>query len=948
MTRHIRYFIFMFVVLLLGHLRAGSMENLRWITLRDGLPGMSVTAFCEDTSGKMWIGTSNGVSLFNGISLRNYSLPVSDGESPSQCYDIALDADGNVWTVTRNGTYRLERHAEQFERVVPDLKYSECVLPVGDSVYIGSRTGLYIINRKSKGPQKPQAIDIAVDGVHENNVVRCLRYQNGRIWLTLRNSIVSIDHRTLAKTQHRFFQPSGLSRFDIDGNRLFVGTKNNGLYVLDIKTGENHRMEAIPNVVNDVHLNADGTLCVASDGNGAYLMDVATEQIVIHYCNDNADYELPSDVVHTFRCTKDNTSWIGMYLSGMVIGGRGHYAFSPYECGAFSTRGMKVTASLVDGNRMVVAVKGGFWLVDTTKGTATFHDTARMMMMHITNIIRYGDAYYIASYDGGLMRFDIPTSTLSRPSGYRQLEYASVQDMALSPDGCLWTATSEGIFIIGRDGAIKNYTEKNSRLPQGINSLYFDNTGNAWIGGSDKMCLWIADDGEFKTNNFPVSFFNTAVGLNFTGHGDSIYAWTPTALYRTNAAMSSFGEVTLPQGVLEEKCLDLAVDSGGVKYIVTERGMFRIDSTDGTMLHISDAWGISGSIVHTGTLALDSHHVWVATNDGLMMADKREFCADSLADIHMPIEADMVIVGSRELTNGEMLMVNDRRELRVEWNFIAQKVVLTPTPVDFRQHRGGIYEYRMDKDGLWRMNGMGQPVVMEGLTPGHHKLYIRMSGLESTTVGYDIYVYPSALFCVEMSILVLVLFLLYLWRRWRTRTNLLLREHIETESALIKEIKELTPVASSAAEMMPELLNKDAGDSSDGAKEENVKYRKSRSSDRELARLFRQMDEYVKQNKPYLNKDSKMSDIAAALGVSPSTLSQVFTLYLEEPYYDYINKYRLEEFKKLIRENKHKQFTITALSEQCGFKKTSFFSTFRKVEGTTPTEWIQKRTEKKS
>jgi AraC-like DNA-binding protein len=85
-----------------------------------------------------------------------------------------------------------------------------------------------------------------------------------------------------------------------------------------------------------------------------------------------------------------------------------------------------------------------------------------------------------------------------------------------------------------------------------------------------------------------------------------------------------------------------------------------------------------------------------------------------------------------------------------------------------------------------------------------------------------------------------------------------------------------------------------------------------------------------------------MSDIAGTLGVSPSLLSQVFTLYLKEPYYDYINKYRLEEFKKLIQEGRHKQFTITALSEQCGFKKTSFFSTFRKVEGTTPTEWIQR------
>ena len=113
--------------------------------------------------------------------------------------------------------------------------------------------------------------------------------------------------------------------------------------------------------------------------------------------------------------------------------------------------------------------------------------------------------------------------------------------------------------------------------------------------------------------------------------------------------------------------------------------------------------------------------------------------------------------------------------------------------------------------------------------------------------------------------------------------------------------------------------------------------------EKELARLYRQMDEYVKENKPYLNVDLKMSDIATSMGVSPSVLSQVFSLHVKEPYYDYINRYRLEEFKRLIAAGQHKQYTISALSEQCGVKKTSFFSTIRKVEGTTPTEYIQKQ-----
>ena len=123
---------------------------------------------------------------------------------------------------------------------------------------------------------------------------------------------------------------------------------------------------------------------------------------------------------------------------------------------------------------------------------------------------------------------------------------------------------------------------------------------------------------------------------------------------------------------------------------------------------------------------------------------------------------------------------------------------------------------------------------------------------------------------------------------------------------------------------------------------EKPKYEKARIDEKEMERLFLRMDKYVSEAKPYLNKELKMSDIASTLGVSASQLSQVFSLHVKEPYYDYINAYRLEEFKRLVAEILHKHLTVAALCEQCGFKKTSFFSTFRKVEGMTPTEWIQK------
>lgn len=102
------------------------------------------------------------------------------------------------------------------------------------------------------------------------------------------------------------------------------------------------------------------------------------------------------------------------------------------------------------------------------------------------------------------------------------------------------------------------------------------------------------------------------------------------------------------------------------------------------------------------------------------------------------------------------------------------------------------------------------------------------------------------------------------------------------------------------------------------------------------------MKAYIEENRCYINPELKMSDLAEVLGMSSSKLSQVFSLYIKENYYEFINKYRLAEFKRLIDEGEYKKFTLTALSEKCGFKKSSFFSTFRRVEGMTPTEYMKK------
>ena len=120
------------------------------------------------------------------------------------------------------------------------------------------------------------------------------------------------------------------------------------------------------------------------------------------------------------------------------------------------------------------------------------------------------------------------------------------------------------------------------------------------------------------------------------------------------------------------------------------------------------------------------------------------------------------------------------------------------------------------------------------------------------------------------------------------------------------------------------------------------KYRKSNVSMEECHRLADELDMLMQEKRLYVNPDLKIADLASVLNVSPYTLSYVFNQFLNKNYYDYLNDYRIAEFKRLLNEDEYSKYTLSALAELCGFSsRTSFFRYFKKITGITPNEYVQ-------
>ena len=123
---------------------------------------------------------------------------------------------------------------------------------------------------------------------------------------------------------------------------------------------------------------------------------------------------------------------------------------------------------------------------------------------------------------------------------------------------------------------------------------------------------------------------------------------------------------------------------------------------------------------------------------------------------------------------------------------------------------------------------------------------------------------------------------------------------------------------------------------------ETIKYAQSGVSLPEIESYKSQLNSLMLTKRPYLNENLKSKDLAEELGVSSRVLSQIINQGFSQSFYDYVNTYRCEEVKRILKNN-DKKTTIIEAMYQSGFNsKSSFNKEFKKLTGFTPSEYKKK------
>jgi AraC-like DNA-binding protein len=121
------------------------------------------------------------------------------------------------------------------------------------------------------------------------------------------------------------------------------------------------------------------------------------------------------------------------------------------------------------------------------------------------------------------------------------------------------------------------------------------------------------------------------------------------------------------------------------------------------------------------------------------------------------------------------------------------------------------------------------------------------------------------------------------------------------------------------------------------------KYEKSSLTPEIQAATIGKLEAIMLAEKPYLDPGFSLPALSKRLGVSTHHLSQILNEELKQSFFDYLGAYRIDEARQLLADQSNGYIKIEEIGQMVGYNSKSAFNTaFRKITGSTPSEYRKK------
>lgn len=468
------------------------------ITIRDGLASNYVRDVMADRNGNIWAATANGISMYNGKSIRTWAID-GDGDNGS-VNAIFEDHEGNIWFSAPGGNLgKIVPMTGQVEVLQISDTQNDKILAIGEDKknqiwFISVVKGLFNYDGKefsnviSHAEFKGYLLSLYID-------------EEGILWLGSTKGLLRFDPDH-PDSKYEFFKPlEGIfvKNAQVGDTSSFWSISPFGLVQYENK--QVCRFGALQGFtdtgVNSLFCDREGTLWVATDGDGIYKL---SNQAFSHFGDQHGLN--PNDVTSVTE-DRDGNYWITSHGGGVdVYDGN---TFKNYN----SAKGISnsyLSASTMDkdgnvwfgtrGSGVIRYSGDGYTYFDTSDGLV--YNVIRCLFTDSRNNVWVGTSNGLSRYDGRAFHNYTVTSGL-----YDNI----IWNISEPEPGKVMIVTRKGISHYLNGEMTRGFNDS-SVFDKRVNIALKDSLGNYWIGYSGHGVLRV----DHKTGD--KQYFTSEEGLS--------------------------------------------------------------------------------------------------------------------------------------------------------------------------------------------------------------------------------------------------------------------------------------------------------------------------------------------------------------------------------------------------------------------------------------------------
>lgn len=712
------------------------------LNTKDGLAHPSVFAITQDSLGRIWFGTAEGISVYDGNTITSYkpSFNTNDISSfeGSIVSNIVCSTNGDVFFQTSEALVKYNIRKRTFQSI--QNKGNLPLYSQQGAIWVVIDHTLYRWN-EDKEELVPQ-----IEKLPTANTRALVIDKKGRKWFSYYGGIFYTDDD---KHFNQIINKISMTSMFLSSNGdIWVGSSNDGLFriqpdgtILTYNTSNSLSKGLYDNKIRKITEDKYGNIWFGTF-TGLYRYNLQNDKFT-SYTRENKSGSITDSSIHTVFVDKSGILWIGSYFGGVNYASINQNSFNYYNTSDHpNTLSHPVVGCMAEdsqGNIWICTEGGGLNMLNPKKEAITrFNSTEPPFFQPHPNLKSVlhdpkSKLLYIGTYGKGLYTYNPFTNTFKAEIGQDKTSDLNIINTIIQNGDNLFLSAAKGIYIYSlkrKEAQLFYKTNKSSHV-------LLDTDTCLWVAVNEQLCKFdIKTRKQLSVYNLRKQGFACTIRQIFESSQKEIYITTSQygvmKLNRKTQLFEPFPQT--PSSLLNQYCYRIA-ETSEHNLIVTGDNGIAFMSEKGVIQQVlsvgSPSLPLDAFTSDCGLKVDREGQIYIGGTNGLViMKEKKENLSinDQLYFTELYVHNNLITpndptgILSNELPFTQAIWLNhDQNKIEIQFSSTA--------PVNESQN---LYKYRLiGIDKTWYHTNQ-KSVSYTNLPPGKYTLEVQRANLYQT------------------------------------------------------------------------------------------------------------------------------------------------------------------------------------------------------------------------